>query len=188
MGASARQKETSRSYFPNYLWYSTKNSSFSVGQFCQPHLPLFSAIATGFLHFLMLNCVPSDQIFTSVFELSLLCLPFLFLASWSSLSWFSLKQKGASVRTQTLPFLFLFKLGTWSSRFLAFCKERTCSDEVDGAALLSLREPARPGGHWGTGGGICKQFTKCYNSQRPLFHSIWLKISATIQRHLLFPK
>lgn len=140
---------------------------------CQTHLPLFSAIATVFPHFLMLNYVPSDQTSTSVFELSLLSLPFQFLASWSSFLCSTLKQKGVTVRTQTLPFLFLFKLGTWSSRFLAFCRERICSDEVDGVALLSLREPVRPGGHWGRGGGICKQFTKCYNRQRPLFHSIY---------------
>lgn len=140
---------------------------------CQPHLHLFSAIATVFPHFLMLNYVSSDQTFTPVFELSLLSLPFQLLASWSSFLWFTLKQKGVSVRTQTLPFLFLFKLGTWSSRFLAFCRERICSDEVDGVALLSLREPVRPGGHWSRGGGICKQFIKCYNRQRPLFHSIY---------------
>lgn len=124
-----------------------KNSSSSVGHFCQPHLPLFSAIfsaiSTVLPHFLMLNCVPSDQTFTSVFELSLLSLPVSSLLILLVLVQF---KKGASVRTQILPFLFLFKLGTWSSRFLAFCTERICSDEVEGAALLSLRDPACPGG------------------------------------------
>lgn len=140
---------------------------------------LFPAPSASFL--CNCNCFPPFSNaylcpFWSDFYISLWALLAFSLISVSSLLILlfvvQLKTKKCICEDPDIPFLFLFKLGTWSSRFLAFFREGVCSDEVDGAALLSLRAPACPGEHWDRGGGICKQFTKHYNRQRPLFHSI----------------